>query len=91
MKPRMFRTLCLACEERAIAKAAGTEGQQVLVVGCEHHQVAATLIVEAGLILNWTTWPAPDVEAFARGALLQASALQTVLEGQSPASGGTQH
>lgn len=85
MTQRLFKTFCPACEERAITKAAGTEDVQVLVVGCEHNLVAATLIVDAGLILNWSVWPAPDVEVFARGAASQSEALQPLLSGYDSA------
>lgn len=76
---RLFRTVCPECEKRAIAKAAGTEGFNVLVVGCEHNLMAATLIVDGGLIINWSAWPAPDVESFSRGATQQAAVLQGML------------
>lgn len=79
MTTRIFRTVCADCERRAAGKAAATEGLQVLVVGCEHNHVAATLIAEGGLILNWCAWPAADVEAFARGSAHQVNALGKVL------------
>lgn len=87
----MFRTLCPACEQRAIVGAAGTDGVQVLVIGCEHNLVAATVIAEAGMILNWSVWPAPDVDAFARGAAQQAASLRPLLEGLPPTGELTGH
>lgn len=88
MQNRIFKAPCLACEQRAIEKAAQTDGVQVLVVGCEHNMVGTTLIVDGGLIVNWTAWPAANLGIFARGAVQQFEAIRPLLEGLPPRDSG---
>lgn len=88
MKTRLLRAPGPACEQWAIDKAATTEGVQVLVVGCEHNLVGLTLVVDGGLIVNWTIWPAANVEIFARGAVQQVDAIRPLLESQPPSDRG---
>ena len=61
----MFRTLCRSCEQNALDAAKKMEVDRgVMFASCSHHQVGATCFVECGEIIDWSTWPAIDQNAF---------------------------
>lgn len=72
----MFRTLCAECAALVEAKAMEcTNEKDVFILGCSHNRVAASVLVNGGMIVGWNLWPVTDEETFRDRAVIQMTLL----------------
>lgn len=72
----MFRTLCPVCTQLVEEKAAQCAADNdIFIVGCSHNRVAASVLVNGGVIIGWNIWPVIDEESFRARAVVQMALL----------------